>query len=536
MKIKRYLIPVLSVLALSSCDYEKINTNIYGITEEEMKQGGLLYGAPFMDMQKLVIPIGSPTESTGPGNDLANTDVMSAGNYIGYWGMNNNWNFNTEATWNFTDARMDYAYQNFYSKLFRAWNDIYKHTKDSEDPADKEIQAVADVVKVVGWLRATDVFGPIVYTNAGNGDIAPKLDSQEAVYKAMLTELKAASQILSSTTTKVLASYDVIYDGNAQNWTRLANSLILRLAIRIHFKDQNLAKEYITFALDPSNGGVIETVAQEAKIQSTSKLPLMNSLIPIVEDYGECRLGATIWAYMEGYNDPRLAANFTVGSYGGFIALPPTNNNSLNNGAKTNASKPKVTASSPLFWFRASEVSFLKAEAALYQLAAGNPKDLYEEGITKSFEENGVSGIAGYLQGEVKPMDIEKGTLYYNYSYSCKLSSGNVSPKWNESDSEEVKLQKIMTQKYLALYPNAVEAWTEYRRTGYPYLLKPAYANAYVSIGAEEDAITPERFRFAPTEYSTNSNMSEVPALLGGEDQGATKLWWVRDNRPKQPK
>ena len=133
MKIRNYLIPVFSVLALASCNYEQINTNIYGVTEEGMKTGGLLYGAPFMDMQKLVIPIGSPTESTGPGNDLANTDIMSAGNYIGYWGMNNNWNFNTEATWNFTDARMSYAYQNFYSKLFRAWNDIYKHTKDSED-------------------------------------------------------------------------------------------------------------------------------------------------------------------------------------------------------------------------------------------------------------------------------------------------------------------------------------------------------------------------------------------------------------------
>jgi hypothetical protein len=175
MKIRNYLIPVFSVLALASCNYEQINTNIYGVTEEGMKTGGLLYGAPFMDMQKLVIPIGSPTESTGPGNDLANTDIMSAGNYIGYWGMNNNWNFNTEATWNFTDARMSYAYQNFYSKLFRAWNDIYKHTKNSEDPADKEVQAVANVVKVTAWLRATDVFGPIVYTNAGNGDIAPKL-------------------------------------------------------------------------------------------------------------------------------------------------------------------------------------------------------------------------------------------------------------------------------------------------------------------------------------------------------------------------
>lgn len=536
MKIKRYLIPLLSVLALFSCDYEKINTNIYGITEEEMKQGGLLYGAPFMDMQKLVIPIGSPTEATGPGNDLANTDVMSAGNYIGYWGMNNNWNFNTESTWNFTDARMNYAFQNFYSKLFRAWNDIYKHTKDSEDPADKEVQSLATVVKVMGWLRATDVFGPIVYTHAGSGDIAPKLDSQEAVYKAMLTELKTASQVLSGVTTKVLSSYDVIYDGNAQNWTRLANSLMLRIAVRMHFKDLEMAKEYVAFALDPANGGVIETLAQEAKIQSTEKLPLMNSLIPIVEDYAECRLGATIWAYMQGYKDPRLAANFMTDSYGGFEAIAPTNDKPFNNSAKNGASKPKVIAASPLFWLRASEVAFLKAEAALYQLTSGNPKDLYEEGVTKSFEENAVSGVAGYLQSEDKPMDVERGTLYYNYTYSCKLSTGNVSPKWNDSDSEEVKLQKIITQKYLALYPNAVEAWTEYRRTGYPYLLRPAYANAYVSIAAEADVITPERFRFAPTEYATNVNMSEVPALLGGEDQGATKLWWVRDNRPKQPK
>ena len=536
MKIRKYLIPVLSVLALASCDYEKINTNIYGITEEEMKQGGLLYGAPFMDMQKLVIPIGSPTESTGPGNDLANTDVMSAGNYIGYWGMNNNWNFNTEATWNFTDARMNYAYQNFYSKLFRAWNDIYKYTKDSQDPADKEVQAVANVVKVMGWLRATDVFGPIVYTNAGNGDIAPKLDSQETVYKAMLAELKEASQVLAGTTTKVLSSYDVIYDGNAQNWTRLANSLILRLAVRVHFKDQELAKDYVSFALNQANGGVIETVAQEAKIQNTAKLPLMNSLIPIVEDYGECRLGTTIWAYMQGYSDPRLTANFAAGSYG-FESLPPTNDKALSAFAKAGAAKPKVDASSPLFWLRASEVSFLKAEAALYKLTTGDPKTWYEEGVAKSFEENGVSGVDNYLQSDdVKPKDIERNTLMYNKTYSCKLSTNNVSPKWDDSDSDEVKLQKIITQKYLALYPNAVEAWTEYRRTGYPYLLKPAYDKAYVSIGAEADAVTPERFRFAPTEYGTNPNMSEVPTLLGGADQGATKLWWVRDGRPKQPK
>ena len=284
----------------------------------------------------------------------------------------------------------------------------------------REVQAVANIVKVTAWLRATDVFGPIVYTNAGNGDIAPKLDSQETVYKAMLADLKDASQLLVNTASKVLPSYDVIYNGNASNWVRLANSLMLRIAVRVHFKDEALAKEYITFALDPSHGGVIETVAQEAKIRSTDKLPLMNSMLPTVEDYGECRLGATIWAYMQGYDDPRLGALFTSDSYGYFMSLPPTNNNALSSAAKTGASKPKVDAASPLFWLRASEVSFLKAEAALYKLAGGNPKALYEEGVTKSFEENGVSGVAAYLEVTDFPYDISRSMLPYNRQYSCK--------------------------------------------------------------------------------------------------------------------
>lgn len=539
MKIKKYIFPVVSLLALASCNYPEVNTNVYGITEEEMKQGGLLYGAPFMDMQKLVIPIGSPTETTGPGNDLANTDIMSGGNYIGYWGMNNNWNFNTEASWNFTESRMNYAYQNLYSKLFRSWNSIYQYTKDSEDPADKQVEALVNVVKVAGWLRATDAFGPIVYTKAGDGDIAPKLDKQEVVYKAMMEDLHNSAKTLSQVTSKVLSAYDAIYNGNAQNWARLANSLLLRMAVRVHFKDEALAREYITKALDSQYGGVIENESQEAKIQSTEKMPLMNSMLPMVVDYKEARLGATIWAYLSGYSDPRLSAYFSEGTYrgeSGFYALPPTNNIAKKEGTNTAeyAARPKVDANSPLYWFRASETYFLKAEAALYGFITEDVQSLYEAGVTQSFKENGVA-LGNYLTSENKPIDVRYATLKYNTPYSSTISTGNVSPKWSTSAGKEKQLQQIITQKYLALYPNAMEAWTEYRRTGYPYLLKPADRSAYSRINGEATMIVPERFRFSPQEYGTNPNMSEVPSLLEGEDQGATRLWWVRSDRPKQP-
>lgn len=545
MKLK-YLLSSIVLVCFASCDYEKVNSNIYGVSDEEMKQGGLLYGTSFQEMQQSVIPIGSPTLVTDPGNRLQNTDLISSGNYIGYFGNNNYWTPLNEALWNFSDERMDYAYQNFYSNLFRAWNNIYKEVKDSNDPYDLQVASVANIVKITGWLRATDVFGPIVYTNAGNGDIAPKLDAQEEVYRAMLKDLANASAILRENSSNVLSDYDVIYSGNTASWVRFANSLMLRIAVRVRYKDEALARTYIEMALKPENGGVIEDKSQEAKIQNSDKMPLMNSMLPSVNDYKETRMGATIYAYLNGYDDPRLPAYFNKGSYNGkenYLAVVPTNKKPKGEGIKSAeyASKPKVETNTSLYWMRASEVYFLKAEAALYGLLPSEDAQLlYEAGVRMSFEENGVSGVDEYLKGTGRPDDVNAMDNMYDMSYSCTISSGNTSPNWNDctsgnKDQKEEQFQKIITQKYLALYPNAVEAWTEYRRTGYPYIMKPADSGAPARITASDDCLAPERFRFAPSEYTTNPNMNEVPALLGGDDQGATKLWWVRSDRPIQP-
>lgn len=544
--MKKYIFLALGLCAaLSACDYEAVNTNVYGVSDEEL--GPLKYGARFMSMQQQVIPIGSPTQTTGPGNDLQNTDLISSGNYIGYFGNNNNWNNVLEATWNFADNRMAYAYQNFYSNMFQSWNEIYQLAKNAESPSDQATLAVTNIVKNIGWLRATDVFGPISYTTAGDGSIAPKFDSQAVVYKAMLEDLAESVDVLKNITFNVLQDYDVIYNGDPKKWVKLANSLMLRMAVRAHFVDESLARTYIQRALDPANGGVIESVADEAKIQSTDKMPLKNSMIASVDEYGETRMGATIWSYLDGYDDPRMSIYFTKGTYGkwttGYYPIAPTNDQARQNENETYgayyASKPKVSSSSPLYWFRASEAYFLKAEAALYGLySGGNAKSFYQDGVRMSFEENGVSGADSYLQKTSKPSAMTSSLYKYPYGgYSCDLSIGNTSPEWDDAATDEVHLQKIITQKYLALYPNAVEAWTEYRRTGYPYIMKPKDTAAQGRIGStDEDCRAPERFRFAPSAYDTNPNMSEIQTLLGGTDNGSTKLWWVRANRPNQPK
>ena len=546
MNIKKYILPLMAFAALSACNQEEINTNIYGVSDDDLRLGGLDYGTALMDMEQQVIPIGSPNETTGPGNDLQATDLISSGSYIGYFGNNNNWSHNIEASWNFVDGRMDYIYNQLYTDITKPWVTIYKLAKDSQKPSDKRILAIANIVKVMGWLRATDAFGPIVYTQAGSGSITPTPDSQEVVYKGMLKELSEATAVLRDAQVKILPNSDLVYDGDPASWVRLANSLMLRMAVRVHFKDQALAQEYITKATDPANGGLIVQANQVAKVASSSKLPLRSPYLASVDEYKETRMGATIWAYLDGFKDPRNEKLFKeaedprIELYGlpKRMPLAPTGSQPKTD-ERAKASVPRVIEKNEVIWFRASETKFLLAEAALYGLYNNeSAQSLYEAGIKLSFEELGASGAKEYYsQEDVKPSELSSAlNSIYSSPYSDNISNGNIVPLWDENASQEKKLQRIITQKYIALYPNAIEAWTEYRRTGYPYIMKPQDAAAITRIGGVFGGKerTPERFSFPASSYSNNPNLSVIPKLLGGKDEGITKLWWVRDNRPVQ--
>lgn len=547
MKLKNLAIfPALALGALiSSCNQEEINTSRTGVTDKELNQGGLSYGLPLMDLQRTVMPIG-PAGDVGPGNSMQVLELISTGNYIGYYSNNNNWNFNTEGTWTFTNGRMGLLYGLLYGDVAKSWLPIHTQASRAQDNLQaQQILAIANVVKIVGWLRATDAFGPIVYTKAGSGDITPTPDSQHEVYKGMLAELEKCATLLREAQEPILQRYDLVYNGDASKWVRLANSLMLRMAVRVHFKDAALAQEYITKAVNPANGGLIEATNDEAKIGDSEKQPLAHPALISVNQYNETRMGATIWSYLQGYNDPRLEKYFTQGTYrgrSGYYFLPPTNRESKKEGENTAqyASKPNFQNTTPVYWFRASETYFLMAEAALYGLlSSGTAQEYYEQGVRQSFAEAGAGDATSYLaQMGTTPVATSVANNPYIGRYSDNISSGNVSPSWTDVDpnrnATEVQLQKIITQKYLALFPNAYEAWTEYRRTGYPFIMKPADTGAPSRIGGPASMRAPERFSFPASAYDSNPNLKIIPSLLGGVDLGATRLWWVREDRPNQ--
>ena len=174
----------------------------------------------------------------------------------------------------------------------------------------------------------------------------------------------------------------------------------------------------------------------------------------------------------------------------------------------------------------ASEVAFLKAEGALIGWnMGGSAKDFYHKGIELSFEERGLTAGAAaeyYTDNTKTPanfVDCSLGSATNSYNMSVSIT-----PTWGDSASEEQNLERIITQKWIALYPNGQEAWSEFRRTGYPRII-PIVDNR--SNGVINTNTQVRRMTFPRSEYSNNlAQVQAAATLLGGDDTGATRLWW----------
>lgn len=130
-------------------------------------------------------------------------------------------------------------------------------------------------------------------------------------------------------------------------------------------------------------------------------------------------------------------------------------------------SKSTITKQTDAILMTAAEVWFLRAEAALRGFTSENVKDCYEKGITVSCQQWGVN-VGDYLTSDATPSDYVDA---FEAKYDVKALI-KVTPKWDGGASPEEQLERILTQKWIACYPEGYEAWTEQRRTGYPQLFK----------------------------------------------------------------
>ena len=510
-----------SILITNGCtgEFEKWNTNPNEATSEMMQHDNLLTGSFFVQMEKGVFVVGQDE-----GGTYQITENLAGDVYSGYMGACGLWLSNSNnCTYNLVSNWYNAAFNRSYTDIMQPWLSI-KKAAETESP---QTLALATIIKVAGMSRITDMYGPIPYNNFGNGTLKSAYDSQKDVYYAFFDDLNGAISTLTelyngNNSVTLMPGYDFIYSGKVVNWIKFANSLKLRLAMRLAYTDPTKAQTEAESAVNHKVG--VMTIADDAAIlHQTKDLSFINPLWEICYSFGDVRMGGTIDSYLNGYKDPRISAYFVKASDGTYRGI--RNGITINSKATYSEgpfSKLNTTSSSNIYWMNASETYFLRAEGTLRGWnMGGTAQQFYENGIKTSFAFWGVSGVDNYIADETSvPANYEDPQNGGNSDNALSA----ITIKWNDSADFEQNLERIITQKWIATYPNGQEAWSEFRRTGYPKIF-PNKVN--LSGGKIDTDKQIRRLPFPSTEYINNAaEVAKAVTLLKGDDNGGTKLWW----------
>jgi hypothetical protein len=532
-KISWKLLTVASASAMllaSSCtkNFEDLNTNQHEATEDQMAADNLKTGAFFSQMLRNVVLF---RDGSNLSSDYQVAQGLTSDLYSGYIAPTGTWFGGVHnGSYYFIQGWIEKTFTSGFASVMPAWQAI---TRVADEQGLPEVSALATVVKVQGMHRVADAYGPLPYLNYGSGSLQNNYNSLQEIYGRFFEELDEAIDVLTlyaqgNPSSTLLKNYDFIYEGNVANWVRFANTLRLRLAMRVVNADAALARAEAEKSI-ANPFGVISSVNERAALKHTSNLEYFHPLYEIAYNFnaGEARMSATMDAYLNGFEDPRRDAYFTRADDGNFHGvrqgIVTSNWTPYSGSAISNLNINQSTTQ--IVWITAAESYFLRAEGALRGWnMGGSAEELYNQGITQSFLENGLqaSMATAYASDDVKmPVAFIDNSGQSGNDHSAP---SDITIAWNAADAFDRNLERIITQKWIAMYPDGPEGWAEFRRTGYPHLL-PVVTNN--SNGTINTALQIRRIPFPQSEYNNNrAGVQTGIGHLGGPDGGGTALWW----------
>lgn len=458
-------------------------------------------------------------------------------------------------------------YENYYLHIFNNTRRIIADCNKKNQPG---IAAVMSVVQAVGTMQATDAYGPLAYSSIINAESEStyRFDSQQQLYQSMLTDLNnalTAVKSMSESDKLILKSFDEWCGGDTQRWAQIINTMRLRIALRLSKRvDEMKATGFDLKQI--ATDAAVNTLAVSGKDVLIDK-SLENEMW-LMFNWGDCGFNANLTTIMSGFNDPRQPlymsknkgaivdknTNATTpmgsGYYGIRFAsgLPGKPNYTANYSQWIDASNSLGVYAMPLPIFKAAESYFLLAEAKLrWGIGTESVQSLYEKGIRCSMENElsyrgkyaGITAYApgdidAYINGTTGQADfVNPGDATLNHAAMSSLCV-----KWDEGATNEQKLERIMTQKFLALFPLSNEAWAEQRRTGYPKFF-PAYVDESNGAVNKEEGV--RRVIYSSNAYDTNAegikggieilNQENTSKKGISGDKGGTHVWWDNANK-----
>ena len=395
----------------------------------------------------------------------------------------------------------------YYSGVLYDLVNIIKLNTDPETAAKSAANgsnanqiATARILKAWYFTRITDQWGDIPYFKALNFDGRIPYDKQQDIYADLFKELKeAVAQFDGGATVKG----DILLDGDITAWKKFANSLRMIMALRLSAVDATKGKAEFLDAMN-SNGGYLTTNADDIMLAypGGNYPSVFYNYYNIIlrSDYA---ISETVTNFMNPTGDRRINAwgSSTVGFRYGLdrndaIAFSSANPN------WARIMHPSIrTEDQPMPIITSSQVTLARAEAAQRGWTAENVANLYRTGIELNWRQWGVYDAAAFNAYMLQP--------------SVALTAGT-------------ELEKIIRQRWLAAFPDGLEAWNIVRSTGFP-VLTPAPGTA---APAGTTRIIPIRMGISQSHFDLNLANTEAVAeiyKIGGEkDSQYGKMWWVK--------
>lgn len=485
---------------------------------------------------------------------------ITVDNYAGYMVVPHNFSNGGDGLLNSTYAYNQGYCDGPYGAFLSIKNNIANMINHPMIDSIPEMKAIGLLIFDYSAQEMVDLYGSIPYVDhKSNKESNPFTFNKMAdIYASIVDNLDTINACLKHYDTRpdwykagvqsILAQYDVVtQDKGVESWRRLANSLKLRMAMHTVKVQRDVAKRWAEEAVQE---GVVETTAQEVMLDPM-KNTFNNPLFEIANSWNDTRLNASFESLLASLQHPYLEYVFEKNSDNIVNASDPndilpanTRIIGLRAGIRMTPGQAykdnfRVAYSSlknngemamiPLYLMKLSEVQFLRAEGALYRWnMGGTAQQFYEEGIRNAqVELRMLSTYPNYLD---EYMSLEEPVPYKyvdQYDHSNDIESvTTIGVKWNEGESQETKLEKIITQKYIASFPYSYEAWNDLRRTGYPKLFPVLNVEDGDGSLVQGDIIRKIPLPGRDTPVGMDDINSSGIEALGGSDTQGTRVWW----------
>ncbi|WP_266203242.1 SusD/RagB family nutrient-binding outer membrane lipoprotein [Pontibacter kalidii] len=391
--------------------------------------------------------------------------------------------------------------------------DEAQHTPELLAQGDPNLQlGEALIFRAIVLKRLTDTWGDAPFTDAFKGldNLTPAYDTQEQIYTQLIADLQEGRDLLAEGG-DVAPIGDILYDGNLDNWQKLANSVLMQAALQLSEVDATSSIDAVAVFNEALNhpAGAIEKIEEEAWFRYESLTAYQNPFNRnrradyfLADEFVDALQGDPMTA--EGSLNPTSNKTFDarIKVYGTSATAEgvPYGYNDESGTGRNKMSTIIWAAEAPLPVMTAAYTYLNRAEAAARGWTDEVAADMLAEGIQMSFatwDEKAGAKV------DFRPEEIS------TYVAARLLDATTVG-----------MLQVIGEEKWKALYPQGFDAWAEWRRTGYP-ALNPAE-------DALNDGAIARRYNY-PVEEATlnNTNLQGgISGLAPATDKNTSRVWW----------